>query len=93
MTPSASPILTRTGPDGPPMTPTNSYPSSPFMLASFSPHLGPYANGPRPYSLLASEVQTMEMDTAEYVAWDEAKDGMRAFLGNGGLFLDPDTVF
>ena len=54
-----------------------------------SPRTQTYSSGSHS---LASEVQTMEMDAVEYVAWGEAKDSMRMFEGNGRLFLDLDAV-
>ena len=95
--PSASPVLTRESSVGLLETPTNSYPSSPFTLASCSPHLGPFASGHHSYSLFVSEMQTPGMSAdnfgTEYVAWDEGKDGAHAFGEGMDGFLHLDALF
>lgn len=99
---SASPDLARASSHGLPMTPTNSYPNSPYAFASLSPHLEPFVSDPNLYPRFAGEVQAMDMGThhyrgggmlTEYVGWREVKDGTHAFGENLGLFVDMDPVF
>ena len=88
---SASPVLTRASSDGPPTTPTDGHPSLPFTLASFSPHLTPYATG-HAYSFLR-EMDTDTDDIGNHLSLGETKDVAAAHALDMGVYLDLDDIF